>query len=211
MKLYIYDHRPFCTKARMIFGLKGQSVPVEVLAEDDIATPTRLVGKKMVPILQKADGSHMPESMDIVHYIDTLTGTAIATGGGDEALKSWSDAAWAVILPLTLPRIARADLPEFATTSARAAFTARQSARFGDFDALLGQTDRLIQQAEAHLAKLEPLLEARTTIDADDFQLYPQLRMLSIVKDLAWPPTVHAYLERLSHQSGVPLHSALAS
>ncbi|MDU1427151.1 MAG: glutaredoxin, partial [Klebsiella michiganensis] len=27
MKLYIYDHCPFCLKARMIFGLKN--IPVE--------------------------------------------------------------------------------------------------------------------------------------------------------------------------------------
>ncbi|POU69340.1 glutaredoxin, partial [Pantoea sp. PSNIH4] len=27
MKLYIYDHCPFCVKARMIFGLKN--LPVE--------------------------------------------------------------------------------------------------------------------------------------------------------------------------------------
>lgn len=29
MKLYVYDHCPFCTKARMIFGLK--SLPLMTL------------------------------------------------------------------------------------------------------------------------------------------------------------------------------------
>ncbi len=53
MKLYIYDHCPFCVKARMIFGLKNIPVELNVLQNDDEATPTRMIGQKMVPILQK--------------------------------------------------------------------------------------------------------------------------------------------------------------
>ena len=53
MKLYIYDHCPFCVRARMIFGLR--QIPVELihLANDDEATPIGLIGAKQVPILQK--------------------------------------------------------------------------------------------------------------------------------------------------------------
>ncbi|SUG28943.1 glutaredoxin [Salmonella enterica subsp. arizonae] len=40
MKLYIYDHCPFCVKARMIFGLKNIPVELNVLQNDDEATPT---------------------------------------------------------------------------------------------------------------------------------------------------------------------------
>nr|WP_244267479.1 glutathione S-transferase N-terminal domain-containing protein [Sodalis-like endosymbiont of Proechinophthirus fluctus] len=34
-----------------------------------------MVGQKMVPILQKNDGSYMLESIDIVDYIDNLEDT----------------------------------------------------------------------------------------------------------------------------------------
>lgn len=46
MKLYIYDHCPFCVKARMIFGLKNVPVELVVMLNDDEETPVRLVGKK---------------------------------------------------------------------------------------------------------------------------------------------------------------------
>ncbi len=55
MKLYIYDHCPYCLKARMIFGLKNIPVELHVLLNDDAETPTRMVGQKQVPILQKDD------------------------------------------------------------------------------------------------------------------------------------------------------------
>ena len=67
MKLYIYDHCPFCVKARMIFGLKNLPVELVVMLNDDEETPQRLIGQKMAPVLQKKDGSAMPESMEIVH------------------------------------------------------------------------------------------------------------------------------------------------
>lgn len=61
MKLYIYDHCPYCLKARMIFGLKNIPVELHVLLNDDAETPTRMVGQKQVPILQKDDSRYMPE------------------------------------------------------------------------------------------------------------------------------------------------------
>lgn len=66
MKLYIYDHCPFCVRARMAAGLFGADVEEAVLANDDEATPIGMIGAKQVPVLQKEDGSFMGESLDIV-------------------------------------------------------------------------------------------------------------------------------------------------
>ena len=77
MKLYLYDHCPFCVRARMIFGLRNVPVEEIVLLNDDEATPIGLIGAKQVPILQKPDGSHMGESLDIVRYVDKLAGKPI--------------------------------------------------------------------------------------------------------------------------------------
>lgn len=74
MKLYIYDHCPFCVKARMIFGLKNIPVELNVLQNDDEATPTRMIGQKMVPILQKDDSRYLPEVW--ILYIMSTTSTA---------------------------------------------------------------------------------------------------------------------------------------
>ena len=54
MKLYIYDHCPFCVRARMSFGLRDVAVEEVVLANDDETTPIGMIGSKQVPILQKS-------------------------------------------------------------------------------------------------------------------------------------------------------------
>ena len=74
MKLYHYDHCPFCVRARMIFGLRGVEVENIILANDDEDTPIGMIGAKQVPILEKDDGTFMGESLDIVHYIDETAG-----------------------------------------------------------------------------------------------------------------------------------------
>ncbi len=74
MKLYIYDHCPFCVRARMVFGLRGVAVEEVILQNDDEETPIKMIGAKQVPILQKDDGSFMGESLDIVRYIDEMAG-----------------------------------------------------------------------------------------------------------------------------------------
>ena len=45
MKLFIYDHCPFCVKARMIFGLKHLPIRPVTLLNDDETTPFNLIGK----------------------------------------------------------------------------------------------------------------------------------------------------------------------
>lgn len=207
MKLYVYDHCPFCAKARMIFGLKSLPLELSFVLEDDAETPTKLVGKKTTPILQKADGSHMFESMDIVHYLDGLDGEPVVTPVGENSpIKVWHDAAWRPILNLAIPRLADADFPEFATPEARAAFKARQTKNFGDFDELIGRTSELVQDVEGQLTELDALLAGREQVDADDFVLYPSLRMLSIVKDVKYPANVKRYMERMEQATGVALH-----
>ena len=48
--LYVYDHCPFCVRVRLALGLKNVKHNLHFLANDDIATPTKLVGKKIAPI-----------------------------------------------------------------------------------------------------------------------------------------------------------------
>lgn len=48
--LYVYDHCPFCVRVRLAFGLKNVKHNVDFMTNDDIPTPTALVGKKIAPI-----------------------------------------------------------------------------------------------------------------------------------------------------------------
>ena len=111
MKLYIYEHCPFCTRARMIFGLKGLPVELAVILEGDAATPLRLIGKKAVPILQKADGTHLGESLDIVRHVDAI-GTPVLTAPPSEA----QDSLW----PFSRPRAVMSSAIETSSSVGRA-------------------------------------------------------------------------------------------
>lgn len=48
--LYVYDHCPFCVRVRVALGIKNIKHNLHFLANDDIPTPTALVGKKIAPI-----------------------------------------------------------------------------------------------------------------------------------------------------------------
>ncbi|RLN77407.1 hypothetical protein BBJ28_00022738, partial [Nothophytophthora sp. Chile5] len=55
-KLYIYDHCPFCCRARATLGLKKVPYDVMFLASHDEATPVGLVGSKQAPIFVPVGG-----------------------------------------------------------------------------------------------------------------------------------------------------------
>ncbi len=209
MKLFIYDHCPYCVKARMIFGLKDLPVRLVTLLSDDEATPISMIGKKMAPILQKDDGSYMPESMDIVHYVDNLDGKPVLTGKTNPAVGEWLQYAGSYTNKLLLPRFANADFEEFATDNARHYFTSKKQATIGDFNALLADSADLIAQLEEDLQTLSALVQSAEAVNGilseDDIHLFPLLRSLSIVAGVTLPDNVEAYRNRMAQRCDIPL------
>ncbi|MCL2893147.1 glutaredoxin 2 [Brenneria tiliae] len=210
MKLFIYEHCPFCVRARMIFGLKKIPFELSVIMEGDVATPTSMVGRKVVPILQKDDGGFMPESMDIVHYIDSLKAPLIADKPVDPAIEAWCQATSGAVFKLAVPRFTRADFKELSTDEARTAYRQREEKAFGDLNALLADTPALLSQVQQQLAQLEPLLADKRDISTSDFILFPVLRSLTIVQGVSFGPAVAAYIERVAGASDVDLLTAQA-
>jgi glutaredoxin 2 len=209
MKLFIYDHCPFCVKARMIFGLKNLPVRLVTLLSDDEATPISMIGKKMAPILQKDDGSYLPESMDIVRYVDNLDDRPLLTGKTNPAIADWLQRVGGYSAKLLLPRIANADFEEFATDSARQYFTHKKQASIGDFSEHLANSADLIAELETDLQALSSLIVTSEAVNGslseDDIQLFPLLRSLSIVAGVTLPENVEAYRNRMAQLSDVPL------
>ncbi len=209
MKLFIYDHCPFCVKARMIFGLKDLPVRLVTLLSDDEITPISMIGKKMAPILQKDDGSYLPESMDIVHYVDNLDGKPLLTGKTNPAIATWLQHTATYVNKLLLPRFANADFEEFATDNARRYFSDKKQAASGDFAVLLADSADPIAQLEEDLATLSPLIQSSEavngTLSEDDIHLFPLLRSLSIVAGVALPDNVEAYRNRMAQRVDIPL------
>lgn len=209
MKLFIYDHCPFCVKARMIFGLKRLPIRLVTLLNDDETTPFNLIGQKMVPILVKDNGDAMPESLDIVRYVDNLDDKPVLTDRTNPAIAEWLQRVGGYSAKLLLPRIAHADFEEFATDSARRYFIDKKQASIGDFAEHLANSADLIAELEADLQTLSPLIASADAVNGelseDDIHLFPLLRSLSIVAGVALPDNVEAYRNRMAQRSEVPL------
>ena len=214
MKLYIYDHCPFCVKARMIFGLKNIPVELNVLANDDADTPTRMVGQKMVPILQKDDSRYMAESMDIVHYVDKSDGKPLLTGKQNPAIAEWLRKVNGYANQLLLPRFAQSAFDEFSTPSARRYFIDKKEATIGSFADHLAHSAGLTKKISDDLRALDKLIVQPNAVNGelseDDFQLFPLLRNLTLVSGVTWPTRVADYRDNMAKQTQVNLLSPMA-
>ncbi|RMR03610.1 Glutaredoxin 2 [Pseudomonas savastanoi pv. glycinea] len=214
MKLYVYDHCPFCVKARTIFGFKNTAFDLVILLNDDEATPTRMIGKKMAPILEDG-GRYLAESMDIVAYVDGLSGDKILAGPLNPALAQWNSDVTGPLYSLALPRWAAADLEEFATPSAREYFTRNKERMIGSFEGHMAASSDYIASLNRHLLDLEPLIQSSDAVNGelseDDVQLFATLRSMSIVRGIQYPPAVEAYRQRMAERSGIDLHDSIAT
>ncbi|HDR0674034.1 TPA: GrxB family glutaredoxin [Pasteurella multocida] len=214
MELYVYDHCPYCVRAMMIFGLKNIPVKKHVLLNDDEETPIRLVGKKVVPILVKEDGTAMPESLDIVKYIDTHYGEPIL----QTAVRPEIEALLAEITSysnyLLMPRFVKLDLAEFATQSAIDYFTKKKTDYVGDFTQHFTNTPTYLARLTQDLEKLSALMVGETSLNQhlsfEDILVFPLLRNLTCVKGLRFPARLEKYIKRLSELSKVDLYTSQA-
>ena len=211
MKLYVYDHCPFCTRARMAAALRGVATELVYLPSDDEDTPIRLIGAKQLPILQKEDGSHMGESLDIVRYFYRQDSSALDEAVRPEiqalvdAFGDWGNR-------LIMPRSVQLDLPEFAAESSVAYFKGKKEAFLeASFEQLLQETPRYLAQAQEALRALDGLIAPNadyangTHLSMEDILVFPLLRNLSMVKGAAYPDNVAHYVRAMSQAAKIPL------
>ena len=215
MTLYIYDHCPYCVKARMIFGLKSIPVKLKTFLNDDEKTPVSMIGAKMVPILEYKPGAFMPESLDIISYIDKSKAPPLVSNKTKQKLTRWLDKNSLLCYKLAMPRWVKADLEEFKTQKSKDYFINKKTNYIGDFEKALKESEKLIQQMTKELDTLEAMFEKEQNfftgvLTEDDFHLFAFLRSLSIVKNLNFPPKVKFYSEQMSQKSQIPLHHSLA-
>ena len=213
MKLYVYDHCPFCVKARAIFGLTATPFKLVVMLNDDEATPTRMIGKKMAPILEH-DERFIPESMDIVAHVDRLAGGKVLAGPRSPQVADWVGMSADALYPLAMPRWAASPLAEFATPEARAYFTRNKEAIIGSFTDRMAQSGAYIAALNRHLLALGELIRSPDAVNGelseDDIHLFAALRAMSIVRTIVYPPAVEAYRIRMAERTGIDLHDAIA-
>jgi glutaredoxin 2 len=200
MRLYMFEHCFLCFRVRMIAALKGLHLQQTVVLDDDTETMVGLVGKRVVPILLKDDGTPMLESMDMVRYIDAR-GASVLTGPERAEVAAFAEAAAAQAAPLTQPRYPLLGLPEFATVAAHDHYQLRKRKTLGDLVELRAHTRRYIAEIMPSLDALERLIERPDAVNGslsmDDIRVLPLLRSLAVVKDLRFPGKVRDYFETM--------------
>ena len=72
MKLYLYEHCPFCIRPRIISAIKNISLKLIYLANDDEKQPIHFIKKKQVPFLLTDDKNFLIESIVICQYLNNF-------------------------------------------------------------------------------------------------------------------------------------------
>mmetsp|Transcript_34616 Transcript_34616/g.67804 ORF Transcript_34616/g.67804 Transcript_34616/m.67804 type:complete len:315 (+) Transcript_34616:24-968(+) len=235
--LYVYDHCPFCVRARAIFGIKNIKHEVRFMANDDIETPTKLVGKKIAPILEIPTKSEvMMESLDIVKRIDedaSMGPSVLAPGTDRSDLKAWQKKHQDLFRSLQRPRyVSSGLLPEFALKAGRDAFVKNHpvppfekpdwksdnydmATRYAKYNECMGKSAELLPQANAACEELEGMIFSAKHcseggLGYDDIELFARLRSLTIIKGLNLGAKTKGYLEYMSAKTDIPLYDQMA-
>jgi glutaredoxin 2 len=205
VRLYLFEHCSLCFRVRMIAALNRLHLQETVVLDDDSETMIGLVGKQVIPILVKNDGSPMLESMDMVAYVDGI-GERILTGSERNAVRVWAESVLDKLPPLTQPRYPLLGLPEFATVAALDHYHLRKRKTLGDFVELRANTRQHITKLMPDLEELDDLIQSplaiNGTLSLDDIRVLPLLRSAGVVKGLRLPKKVRDYFESMMNHIG---------
>lgn len=210
MKLFYYEHCPFCTRVLMLIHCKRLDVECIVLLNDDEETPISMIGQKMVPILQKDDGSYLAESLDIIHYLDNLDKPVLPAHHEPQAVLNWLSETRVPRCKLTYPRMIQYPFKEFATQSARDYFERKKSKTTGPFVDCIAETTELLTDFQPHLDALSMVLaiEPMDGISWKDIYLFPYLLALTLIPGIKLPTAVAQFLQQKGAQYQFPSYDA---
>jgi glutaredoxin 2 len=222
-RVYVYDHCPFACRVRYALGVKNVKHNVVWLMNDDVATPTALVGKKVVPVFEPLGGGGpaQMESLDICAAVDADARYGppglFRPASGRTDISAWVSAHAMTVRRLTRPRVVAAPLPEFVFADARDAFVRNHPLPDpSSYEENLADSPRLVADLQSHMAALDDAIHCAEHctpggLSFDDIDLFPRLRTLTLVKGLVLPPKTLAYLRHHSAMSEVGLYFCYAT
>lgn len=187
-RLYLYQHCPYCARVQIVLGHRKIPYQTVYLANDDEATPIRMIGAKQVPIFEYQPDKFMAESSDIIDFITDDKNLSLwvkdpapynhpplaPSSDLSNDINEWFEDNMELYSSLYLPRCIKAQrngseyLPEFATASARDYFQHKKEDWLGSFDDHLAHTSEYLQQMK--LTEIEALLLAHQNQTAGEDQ-----------------------------------------
>jgi len=236
-KLYVYDHCPFCVRVRLALGLKNVKHDLIYFSNDDIDTPTQLVGKKIAPIFEYSDViPPMPESLDIIRKIDsdpTFGPTNFFKESNNRVdIADWQKKVAGINRIIQRPRYMLTILPEFASRDGKNAYVKNHpldpyekdtwkkeltdNQRWELYNKAYIQSFDLIPEANEALKELDALIYSvdycsEGGLSYDDIDLWSRLRSMTLVKGIIFPPKLDGYMKNLSAVADLPLYYSIAN
>ncbi|WAJ69225.1 glutaredoxin 2 [Catenovulum adriaticum] len=215
MKLFVFDHCPFCLKARMAVGYKNLPVAIEYLQNHDVQARIDKVGANTVPILQTENGNYIAESLDIVEYLDRSDGQPqLLDSTQSTQINRWLSQASEASNTLVFPRWLKIELPEFASQEAKDWFEKNKTRMIDmSFESAFEQSNLAIENMHSVLQRLDFLQlpsDRNNQLSYDDINLFPFLRNLTVVKGLKFPNKVAEYIDQVAKLTRIKLYTAQA-
>ncbi|WP_213864886.1 GrxB family glutaredoxin [Vibrio crassostreae] len=207
MKLYIYEHCPFCARVRYVAGMLNINPDLVVVGYDDEKTTVDIIGKKQVPILVKGDGGVISESLNIIEYFLNLS-DSINKRIPSESITEWQKQSFGVLQKIGYPRWPQMGLEEFVSDSAKALWRAKKETEELNFDQLVADSAEIAKEAETLIDKAWSVLDLDSHHQVsvvDEAVVFSILRGFFSMKEINWNPVVKNWMESVSKQSNVKL------
>lgn len=201
--LYHFPHCPYCIRVRLALGFLDIPYVSKVIDYDDEETPTRLIGKKMLPIWED-QGEALPESLDIILKLDEDNQLGIHDFYESEdrkKLEATISELGAIIHNLTWP--VWIYTKEF-SPSAREYVLKKKEEKHGPFKHLIARKEEFFKALEPLLRKLEveliPYYQS-SDLSIKDIMLAAHLWGLYVVPEFQFSDKLHTYLQKIKKQT----------
>ncbi len=201
--LYHFPHCPYCIRVRLALGLLDIPFVSKVIDYEDAETPTRLIGKKMLPIWEDQDGA-MGESLDIILKLDvdnTLGIKEFYDLKDRKDLEAKISDLGGVIHNLTWP--VWVYTKEF-SPSAREYVMKKKQEKHGPFKLLVQRKEEFLKELHPLLHKVEielmPFYQS-SNVTIKDIMIAAHLWGLYLVPEFQFSEKLHAYLQKIKQQS----------
>ena len=199
---------------RVVHGY-GAGAPDGAPGYNRTGGPVALTGHKMLPVLQgdnlpplKEGYKGMPESLEVCAFLMGEHKLQIPCDAGRGDLSKWQKRFKPLHTNLTRPRMIKMDVVDWQQPTDVEYAKWKYTTKFNfDYSEAEAKTADDIAAMNEILLELEGLIKGPPTgpddtyslnpwgFSMDDVKLLPNLRNLTCVAGLAWPPIVRAYVE----------------
>ena len=215
LTFYHFPHCPFCQRVRLFLEFKKLEYKSVEIAYYDEEARIKLTGTPLLPVVEFDDGTILGESLDILREIESRFPRPIGFVGPVEPLFYWAGGA-----ACSIPRYFDLLLPvlpdhysEFQNDEKAKSFfqQKKEKLRGKSFQQLKSERIEIFENnVRPHL---EPILQKiedefflmGPTFSVADCVLAADLSALRIVPEIALPPQILKYCERVERKCGFNL------